>query len=210
MAFHIPSGVPGFIVPTILITVLSIAGFSGAQIPDPEYCYATSANSEPVSICMIPDGSGTGFEEAMLEGGASADATISVTVRDGLGSPIQDFPAEDVFLPIGYQCPPVCCPLGTIADGPTNADGMTTFTVPPRAGGSAIGAQVMIGTWPTPEFPVEFDNGGLFRFNSPDINGDLVVNLVDLAVFADDYFGRRLRGIVRHAARSAHPSGYWP
>ncbi len=55
-------------------------------------------------------------------------------------------------------------------------------------GGWGTDPTIMVGTWPEPEFPVFSPDGDLFRFNSPDISGDLVVDLADISVFAGDFF----------------------
>lgn len=119
------------------------------------------------------------------------NATITLTLIDAGSNPVSGYPPEDIWLDILNPSPGtwIPCPAGTIADGPTNELGQTTFSNSLRAGGPGSGARIMIGTWPTPEFPIEFPGGDLFHFNSPDINGDLAVNLTDIAIFAGDFFG---------------------
>lgn len=139
----------------------------------------------------FPNGSGDSLHMARMYGGGLMDATITLTLVDSNSNPVAGYPAEDIWLDVldpgvGDYIP---CPAGNIADGPTNSAGQTTFSNSLRAGGSGSGSRVMIGTWPTPEFPLEFPGGDLFHFNSPDINGDLQVNLSDIAIFAGDYYG---------------------
>jgi hypothetical protein len=169
--------------------ILAFTSLASAQVPDPDLSYATSATSEPVSLVMLPNGSGNGFEAAQLYGGSIADATITVVLRDESGMPVVGFPAEDVFLICGDADDVPACAPGMVADADTDASGTTTFTQPLLAGGSGAGAQVMIGTWPTPELPIEFLQGDLYHFNSQDLNGDLIVNLSDIVTFTGDYFG---------------------
>jgi hypothetical protein len=164
-----------------------LASLAGAQVPDPEFSLASAAITEPVSIYSLPDGTGWGLDEAMLMGGNRTDATIILTLLDGQGNPIFNYPAENSWLDLGGNGNP--CQTGSIADGNTDALGQTTFSGPLLAGGSGAGATVMVGTWPEPEYPVLFPQGDLFRFNSPDINGDHVVNLADVALFSADFFG---------------------
>lgn len=170
-----------------LLIILALSTMALAQVPDPIMCNATSANSQPVSVYMLPNGGGWPLTNTMLLGGDRTDATITLTLLDEAWNPITNFPAEDMFLVTCCDLAP--CWVGTIADGNTNAQGQTTFSNPLMAGGWGSGAQVMIGTWPTPEFPVEISGWGSFQFNSPDITSDSLVNLSDIAAFAGDFFG---------------------
>jgi hypothetical protein len=63
------------------------------------------------------------------------------------------------------------CLHGTTADGPTDSNGMAFWTRPLAAGGSADGEMVVVMVGGTPAKPY-LD----IRFNSADMNGDLVVN----------------------------------
>jgi hypothetical protein len=176
-----------------LLIIFALPTITNAQTPDLDQCYATSANSEPVSILVRPDGGGWPLTEAMLFGGELTDATITLTLLDGNGDPVVLFPAEGTWLEsLCLDTAPGCLPLcgiGSVADGSTNTLGQTTFSDPLRAGGSGVGAGIMIDTVPLPESPLEFSGGDQFHFNSPDISGDLVVNLTDIALFAGDYYG---------------------
>ena len=134
-----------------------------------------------------PDGGGWPLSNVMLFGGDRTDATITLTLINWIGDPVVNYPAENMFLVACCDLTP--CWVGTIADANTNALGQTTFSNSLMAGGSGSGAQVMIGTWPTPEFPIPITGGDLFQFNSPDINSDAIVNLSDVATFAGDFFG---------------------
>lgn len=172
-----------------LLILLGLTAMASAQVPDPDLCYATSANSEPVSILVRPDGGGTPLTNAMLFGGARTDATITLTLLDGAGDPVVNYPAEGSWLEAGPPELFPVCGAGSISDGSTNALGLTTFSNPLRAGGSGVGAGIMIDTVPLPDSPLEFPGGDQFHFNSPDISGDLMVNLADVAMFAADFYG---------------------
>ncbi len=128
-------------------------------------------------------------DNAMLYGGARTDATIGLKLLDSFGNPIPNYPAEQSWLTTITSDGFDNCAGGAYPDGDTDLLGQTSFSGPMGAGGSGAGSRIMIGTWPTPEFPIDFPGGALFHFNSPDINGDLVVNLTDIAWFAGDYFG---------------------
>ena len=72
-----------------------------------------------------------------------------------------------------------------MADRNTDAFGRTVWSQPLRAGGHSPGScAVVIGGSPV--------SGAMtlpLLFNSPDLNGDLVVSLVDVGMFATVYFG---------------------
>lgn len=144
-------------------------------------CTATGPGAAAVSVFSIPDGSGAPLSAASTFGGAPVNATITVN----LGS--AGIPAVDVWLEttLGGL---VSCTNGTIADGPTSGSGVATFSNPVRAGGhtNPAGGERTIVVYNGSPVPGQEYN---MQFNSPDLDGDLVVNLVDVAIFSADYFG---------------------
>lgn len=166
----------------ILVLVSSIA--IATEIPDMDQSEVVAAcrpDCQPVLYC-VPNGSGSPFTEAgSLDG--PVDATITLYLRSNTGNPIPFYPREDIWLadPWGESY----CLGGTIADFDTDIHGETTW-VNPLARGSWddwFGFVVVISGEP-------LTNGDLgIVYNSPDINGDLVVNLIDVAIFSQDYFG---------------------
>ena len=79
------------------------------------------------------------------------------------------------------------CPDGNIADFDTDENGYTEFALAPCGGGCS--ENLTLRGFLTPGTPFNETNLALFRFNSPDISGDLVVNLIDLALFAPAFLG---------------------
>jgi len=140
-----------------------------------------------VSVYTLPDGSGHPISDCYLFGGERTDATISLVLRDQDENPVPDYPAEDIWLQT-MQDGLVLCPEGSIADGPTDANGMTTFSSAVRGGGASdpeageITVVVVGGC-------ASYRPGRTILFNSPDLNGDLVVNLADVVTFAVHFFG---------------------
>jgi hypothetical protein len=159
-------------------------GLSG--VPDLFQSTAEIAFNGPgiPSLLVVPDGSGPPFTAAHDPIGNVVDATITLYLRDGSGFPIVNFPWEDLWLDVvdggltgcGYFLNP---------DQNTDAAGATRWTLPPLAGGYSPGpVLVFINGSPL------ISNAGLpLQINSPDIDGDAVVNLQDLAILAGDYFG---------------------
>lgn len=137
------------------------------------------------ALLVIPDGSGPPMSEARHYSGAMADATIYLTLYSSCPptGPMVGFPAEDMWLEsTGGSL--VFCSGGSIADAPTDDQGSTTWSRPLAGGGQDMGTTVIrISGGDSPGFfyfPL--------RFNSPDLNADLVVNLTDVVEFAEDFF----------------------
>lgn len=170
--------------------VMSLASLAVAGVPDLNASQATiAASAQGASIYVVPDGSGADFTEAAAPGGATVDATITLTLIDTAGDPIFAYPFEDMWLETtGGGL--VYCDGGTRADGVTDVDGITTFSNPLAAGGSTFGelTQVYIAGSPLAAAGLNL------IFNSTDMNGDLLVNLTDIAAFiplvgGSDYAG---------------------
>ncbi len=140
---------------------------------------------QPVSYFVCPAGDGVWLTTAFAEGGVTVDGTITLHLLDMLQDPIPFYPAEDIWIE-SSQDDLLHRTGGTIADHDTDADGITVWQLPLRAG----------GTW-TPGSTLRVVIAGMIlqrpglqaRHNSPDINGDLDVNLADLSAFAGDYHG---------------------
>jgi len=155
------------------------------------YCSAEVMTDETVTVYCVPDGSGNPLSAAQSWGGLVVDATIQVQLIDAwTGDPCADVPAEDIWFECAGDCQLTFCSGPPIADGPTNEFGQTTFSGPVAAGGHSTPDET--------EFVVMFSGSALFaipiwsgnlQFNSADINGDGVVNLADVGIFAGDYFG---------------------
>jgi hypothetical protein len=169
----------------ILVSVFSSA-LSVGQVTIPDVVVNVWTNAtEPVSVMVLPDGSGMPFDQAGRFGGESIDATIYAQVLE-TETPIANFPAEDMWLQsrLGGL---VLCMGGSVAERDTDADGITTWIASPRAGGCAdpsLGDHLDVllnGD--------AFDSSALggYILVSPDLNGDLVVNLADVHYFSGDY-----------------------
>lgn len=165
--------------------VVSMASVAWANVPDLDESFATSANgAELMSVYCLPDGQGNGFDEAFRldMGNPTYDCTITLTVNNAAGNPIEGWPSQDMWLETTDDGL-AACPNGAAADFNTDEDGITTWQAPLNAGGSSGGelCQVMISGAPLnhPALPIQF--------NSADMTGDGVVNLGDIAMFAGVY-----------------------
>lgn len=140
--------------------------------------------TDPVTLMVRPDGNGPTFAESRTPWGDIADATVTLILRDNNYDPIAGYPAEDLWLE-SLDNGLTHCSGGTIADADTDGQGTTRWSAPLRAGGFSTTESVVMANgapvWaPDPRVPL--------MFNSPDINGDLRVDLTDLQQFAVEYF----------------------
>ncbi len=160
------------------------SGTINEQKPDITLSAAWTAATVPVSIAVMPDDTSTPLTEARAYGGAITDATITVEVLDNTGTPIVGMPPEDVWLEStggGF----VHTPGGSLADGPTDSVGRTTFSGPLSGGGHTEPGEdlvVMLNGEALAGSPLDI------RVNSPDIDADLDVDLKDLVHFAEDFW----------------------
>lgn len=146
-----------------------------------------------VVVMVLPDGSAPPFTQSFEAGtGAPADGSVVVTINDHFHLPIAGFPADEVWLAPNEgdgtfkTCddshPRYIYPEGAVSD----SQGRLFFSEPLAAGGWFAG------------LPRGYIDGEALRSNggagvplyivSPDINGDLRVNLQDTGFFCEDLF----------------------
>ncbi|NIM20713.1 MAG: hypothetical protein GTO51_10880 [Candidatus Latescibacteria bacterium] len=141
-----------------------------SQIPD--LCNS-SASSAGGHVLICPEGDGKTL--------SYAGATITVTLKDYNGDPIPGVPAADFWLIGCLDGINLCGGSRSInADHPTDANGQTTISGTIIGGGCDDGLHVvalgiLVGCPPT---------SLQIKVRSPDINGDLTVDLVDFVTFA--------------------------
>ena len=138
-----------------------------------------------VVLLIMPDGSGPPLTEATQYGGALVDATISLTLYSYCPptGPLVGYPAEDMWLE-STDGSLVFCTGGSIADAATDDQGDTKWSRPLSGGGWDSGTCIIrLPGGLTPN-----DSSFILKFNSPDLNADLVVNLTDVSEFAQDFF----------------------
>ena len=150
---------------------------------------AAPPGSRPV-LFDLPDGSGAPFTQARVTGGGVVDATITLTVRDSL-QPWPNQPAADFWLEPEVAADGgsfAACVRGTCADAPTDALGVTHWALSLRAGGWST-APMRVMVWGLPLTPPGGEVLLDLRHVSADLNGDLVVDLADVPLFAADFQG---------------------
>jgi len=167
------------------VTLIAQPCLALSGVPDLYTSEAFTAFEGPglASLLVVPDGSGNRFTEAHDEQGNVVDATITLFLRDGAAVPIANYPFEDLWLE-SIDGGLVFCIGGTTADANTDAQGVTQWVDPLFAGGFSHGPVLVIISG-----SALGSNPGLpLRFNSPDVNGDLRVNLQDISILAVDFF----------------------
>ena len=165
----------------VCVLMLGGASFAAAGVPDLQETTAglVYTGTETLSLFNLPNGAGKPFTEAFLSDGSTTDGTINLTLEDGFGVPIANFPFEDMWIESadGGMVP---CGGTASADFNTNASGQTVWAAPLFAGGSSMALTIV---------KINGDaltsNGGLaLSFNSADISADGVVNLTDAGFFS--------------------------
>jgi len=163
---------------------------AGAGIPYEFWAAPQLTTTDPVSVCTQPDGAGFPLHNCMLFPGTWTDATIHVTMRNFNYDLVPDLPAEDIWLGPHGPTDLVFCANGSIADGPTDEQGRTSFSGPFSGGGhldpaeeTRLHIRSILG-----DYCVDCPPLDIF-VNSPDINADHNVDLTDVVLFAQDYYG---------------------
>jgi len=172
----------------ILMLLVLLPGVALPNVPcDESWAEFAFTGPEPVSLLVIPDGSGDVFTNASIVG-ARVDATILLHVRDCGYMPIENYPREDLWLESADNGLAMCYD-GTIADANTDHNGDTTWTQPLFAGGQSEALCLVIVNGAAVTNTAGFN----LHFNSPDIDGNRVVNLTDIPLFAQDFHGGQYR-----------------
>jgi len=142
-----------------------------------------NAGNEEMVLFVLPDGSGSPFSEAQTRyDGDFLDAHIELRVLDAYGTPVPNYPMEDMWLE-STGGGMVSCSGGTCADVNTDQNGLTLWETPLHAGGfSDSSLQVVVNGFPL--------NMGPFPMAivSADMNGDGAVNLSDIGYFSSLFF----------------------
>jgi hypothetical protein len=162
-----------------LLAMMAVSTPSVAQFPD---LALSTATATPGSILISPAGTGDALSDV--------GSTITVTLLDPMGDPLPGFPAQDVWIGRAASDPYgtlALCTDGSIADGPSDTNGTMTFGGAISGGGQCSGVQVYILGSPLLGPPLDIE------MNSPDIDGNLVINTLDFGSFSIDYGGSAFR-----------------
>lgn len=172
----------------VLGLMLVLAVPVAAQFDTPEVVTFVYFFGDPVSVWMRPDGAGQPLDLATVFGGAIENATIALRLRSfETGMPLEGYPAEDCWLsiPAAAGRTATSCTGGVFyADGPSDLGGWITFTEPlPGGGWSDQGFVVYLAGERARDLDGELLPTVPLRVNSPDLSGDLQINLTDIILF---------------------------
>ena len=169
------------------IAILGFATVAMADVPNLDLSFAETAAGEQVSVFNLPNGNGSGLDEAFAFGGATVNATITLTLVNDDGDAIENYNAEDLWLETDMGGL-AACTAGTSADASTNAAGQTTWVDPMEAGGHTDidGGELTVVMISGDALTMP---GMDVQHNSADIDGNGVANLGDIAAFTQVLFG---------------------
>lgn len=168
-----------------LIFLIASPAHACVGIPDLDFSIIWQSFEGLATLLVNPDGSGPPVTEAHTSDGLVVDATLHLTLINNCPDegPVVGYPREDMWLETtGGGL--VFCAGGSIADDQTDLEGTTQWSQPMKGGGWDGGncrimvAGMALGTL----------EGLTLNFNSPDLDGNQVVNLADVVLFAQDYF----------------------
>jgi hypothetical protein len=164
---------------SIVSAVLLLAATAFGGIIDPCESDATTDATGVTCVLICPAGDG----DQLVDKGA----TIHVTVNDGAGVGVEGVLASDFYL---VDCDPsrnmVLCggASSSNANAATDANGQTDMTGDIAAGGCAQGLEVIVQGFSIGCPAICLTN---IFVKSPDINGDLLVNIQDFSLFGLQY-----------------------
>lgn len=146
-----------------------------ADIPEPPVVTVTLEGG-PVRMLVTPSGTGPSL--------ADMDAVVHVVLVDQSGVPIWHFPYQDIWLDDTGDGSVSLCRNSSLADANTDSAGHTTISGAMAAGGSTqTGLAVRVLGVAYLDQPVDIS------VNSPDHDGNLVVDIADLGQLGVDYAG---------------------
>lgn len=168
----------------IASSLLSCSALAGPGSRDFDYIRMWSELPAGTTGWLLncPCGDGSRLDQMRSQTGAVVNGVIWVQLIDDFQNPIVGYPAEDMWLEgiggiFGFVHP------GTCADGPSDAEGLVVWREPLAAGGyELVGVIAKVGGIPLNLPPLE-----TVQFVSPDINGDLRIDLADLVSFSSSY-----------------------
>ena len=170
----------------VLVLISGTAHGEILELPDMDLSTAEMAYQGPETLTLMitPDGTGGYFTTARTPDGVIADATITLHVRNVVGDPMAFFPREDIWIQSEDRDIAFCGIFDLWPETDTDWDGMTYWLQGPRGGGYHEGPIVVyVISQALSQPPLALS------FNSPDITGNGIVSLGDVAQFAGDFFG---------------------
>jgi hypothetical protein len=157
-----------------LAALLLAPAAAAANTPDAVSNSSATLQGGPLTLRMSPARTAPSIGDL--------GAAVHVEIRNADDQPIASFPLQDLWLDDVGDGSITLCAGGSVADANTDADGQTTITGAIAGGGSSEAGLYLyvVGT------PLQQDLLDI-AVNSADLDGNLVVDLSDLAAFATDF-----------------------
>ncbi len=187
----------------VIALLVGAASLASAQLPDQENSETSRAWNGPdvaaaaAVVFNLPDGSGSRFTEAVAYHDGDyiqVDATITVTLRD-VDRNLIGFPRLSLWLldnATDANINPCGNPGRLWADYDAVDDiGESEWANPLYAGGHSVGLTNKTQIIAAGVGQIPSASGGIgerVKFNSTDINGDRVVDLLDVIEFTEDFY----------------------
>lgn len=177
----------GFCACVLFVGTASLAMAGIVDLDDSTAEMLGYAGTDALTLYCLPNGTGDAFDRAMDPAGGFSDATITLTLVDGNGAVIPDFPFEDLWLegvPVtgGLHGLVACAGIGTSADANTDDFGQTTWSFALNAGGCSDGLCYVTVNGD------HLASGVALHFVSPDLNADGAVDVLDVTEFSVDFY----------------------
>lgn len=175
-----------------LVFMVGLASIAFAQgVPDLNNCWVVAEGIEPGDIAVsfnLPDGEmegGNPLTAARTLGGP-VDASITLFLRDSQNNPIVGFPRGIIELvdPTNQLAGCYTSNQPNSPEADSDSEGKMVWSSSLSFGGW-IQDEIMVSIWNVGEMLCDVP----IHHNSADINADWGVNLADVAIFAEDFFG---------------------
>lgn len=131
-------------------------------------------------VTIYPDGTGPSLVQRQCD--------MVLWVRDANTLPIPGYPAQDIWTDDAGDASIALCQGGSVADADTDNDGRTTISGVVSGGGTNPNGMAVYVSGVALTL-LSDGTGGIamdFWVNSPDINGDLSIDLSDISLFTVD------------------------
>lgn len=187
----------------VAVAVILAGGLAGPArsdcfyLPDFNTSTVVIEHSGEASIWILPDGTGRGLDQAYAEDGQVVSAMITVQLVDTMGDLMTTIEPDEVWIEASPGSVAFCAGAW-YPDAWDLDNGRFYWTGTPAGGGTRTqgDAQLEVRVCNTPL--MSWTLTGL-AINSPDINGDLLVDLSDIAAFTQD-----LGGAYHHRSDFVH------
>ena len=166
-----------------LLCLLMVCAAAPALAGIPCIIVDVETTGTPTVALITPSGTGPSL--------ADQGITVEIQIMECTFTPIVGFPREDIWISPYHDGEMWFCPGGAIADENTDADGRTSITGALAGGGYSTGGAIVYvsGNPMTSPYP-----GSLpLDFVSPDLDGDLDVDIADFSSFGQDFGSSAIR-----------------